>query len=121
MTNQQQPVYVIQPARSSGLGIASFILGILGTITFCLLPLSITLAVVGLVLGVVGLIVAASSGGQTKSTFAVVGILTCCLPFMIWALIAAGIVAAGAHGASLRNAFPSSQPASQPATDTSQQ
>src|SRR5579864_991569 len=49
----------------SGLGVASLVLGILGTVLFCFAPVSLTLAIVGLVLGVAGWIVAASSGGRT--------------------------------------------------------
>lgn len=97
-----QIVQVMMPAASgksvSGLGIAALVLGIIGTVAFCVPFVSLPLAGIGLVLGGVGLLVAIT-GKRHGLAFPIAGVILSIVPFVIWGVVAAGVVGVGAAGA----------------------
>ena len=88
---QPQTVYVQNaPAPSNGLGVAGFVLGLLGLI-FCWVPgLGITLAVLGLILGGVGIATGKKKGAPVGLAIAglVLGIIALIPAIIIIAAVA---------------------------------
>lgn len=66
--------------RTSGLGIASLVLGICGLVTVCIPPLGVILSFLGLLLGIIGWSVA---DRNTSSKMPEAGIITSALPFIV--------------------------------------
>ena len=93
----QNNILVAVPKRSSGLGIAALVLGIIACV-FCWMPivglLCVPGALLGLVLGVVGLIKALVSK-KTSVGMPVAGVVVCVVALIVVSIVSAATVAVG--------------------------
>jgi len=53
LSSETPPPPVNQPPESNGLAVASFVLGLISTVSICICYISIPLAITGLILGIV--------------------------------------------------------------------
>ncbi len=87
-----QPVAVTQvhsAAPTSGLAVASLVLGIISLALFCLIPISLICGIIGLILGL------SATKGPSKQPLATAGIVTSIVGILISALLIVGAMQDG--------------------------
>ena len=99
---------IVDAPRTSGLGIASLVLGLCALVFFCVPILPTALAVIGLVLGIAGWI-AAATNRRTGIGMPIAGTIVCVAPLVLTALFLIGFL--GVMGTAARNAARAQQQA----------